>query len=183
MVWDLIKPINPTLADAVVLTGFGHDFTWSANLQLCWGFELTRLNNPRQFGGYDSGYLTWGDEFNNQCAAFTYPYFNPGVLVQAENVKAPFAIAQLLSFGITNVVALDFKGLVLILNGEHDLSFCGDYCHGVLDAADSPSSSVFPNASPLAAYIHPNAGHAVNLHGNATGAYGVISAFLKAHGV
>ncbi|KAL4871856.1 hypothetical protein BDV12DRAFT_205706 [Aspergillus spectabilis] len=174
---------SPHLADAVILTGFGHDFSWSANFQLCWGFEIAELNNPRRFAGYDSGYLTWGDEFDNQCAAFTYPYFDPRILRKAESTKAPFAIAELLSFGITEVVAPGFTGPVLILNGEQDLSFCGGDCHGVLDAPDSPSSSVFPNASLLAAYIHPNAGHAVNLHRNATGAYGVIFNFLKGNGM
>ncbi|KAL4981662.1 Alpha/Beta hydrolase protein [Aspergillus falconensis] len=173
----------PNVTDGLVLTGFGHDFSWSANFQLCYGFEIARFNEPLRFHDYGSGYLTWGNEFDNQCAAFTYPYFDPRVLHEAELRKAPFAIAELLSFGITPLAAPQFADPVLILNGEQDLSFCGGDCHGVLGAKKSPSLSVFPKASPLATYIQPNAGHAVNLHYNATAGYEVILSFLQENGL
>ncbi|KAL3449923.1 hypothetical protein BJX65DRAFT_316647 [Aspergillus insuetus] len=156
----------PKVSDAIILTGFGHDFSWSSNFQLCYGFE--------RFRHYDSGYLTWGNEFDNQCAAFTYPYFDPTVLHKAELTKAPFANAELLSFGITSLASPEFTGPLLFMNGAQDLSFCGGDCYGVLDAVDSPSASVFPNASPLASYIQPNAGYARNLHYDATGGFDVM---------
>ncbi|KAL2835665.1 Alpha/Beta hydrolase protein [Aspergillus pseudoustus] len=183
LITNSLAATSPNVSDAIVLTGFGHDFSWSSYFQLCYGFELARLNKPLRFHNYDSGYLTWGNEFDNQCAAFKYPYFESAVLHQAELNKAPFTIAELLSFGVTSLASPEFAGPVLIINGAQDLSFCGGDCYGVLDAADSPSAAVFPKASSLAAYIHPNAGHALNLHYNATAAYEVILSFLGDHGL
>ncbi|KUL89193.1 hypothetical protein ZTR_03826 [Talaromyces verruculosus] len=135
----------PDLSDGIILTGFGHDFSWSSYFQLCYGFEVARVNKPLQFHEYDSGYLTWGDEFDNQCAAFNYPNFDWIVLHKAELNKAPFTIAELLSFGVTTLVAQEFASPVMIINGAQDLSFCGGNCYGVLDAVESPSTAVFPN--------------------------------------
>lgn len=70
-----------------------------------------------------------------------------------------------------------------MINGAQDLSFCGGNCYGVLDAVDSPSAAIFPTARPLTRYIHPNAGHALNLHHNSTAAYEVILRFLKDSGL
>lgn len=39
------------------------------------GFELARVDKPIRFRKYDSGYLTWGNGFDNPCAAFNYPVF------------------------------------------------------------------------------------------------------------
>ncbi|CEJ54934.1 hypothetical protein PMG11_01220 [Penicillium brasilianum] len=183
LITNSLAATYPTLSDGIILTGFGHDFSWSSYFQLCYGFEVARLNKPLSFHEYDSGYLTWGNEFDNQCAAFSYPNFDGSVLHKAELNKAPFTIAELLSFGVTSLAAPEFASPVLIINGAQDLSFCGGNCYGVLDAADSPSTAVFPKASPLARYIHPNAGHALNLHHNSTAAYGVMLGFLKNNGL
>ncbi|KAJ5890618.1 uncharacterized protein N7473_006846 [Penicillium subrubescens] len=173
----------PSLSDGMILTGFGHDFSWASYFQLCYGFEVARVNKPLRFRKYDSGYLTWGNEFDNQCATFNYPNFDWDVLRKAELNKAPFTIAELLSFGVTPLAAPEYASPVLIINGAQDLSFCGGNCYGVLDAVDSPSTAVFPKARPLTRYIHPNAGHALNLHHNSTAAYEVILGFLKDSGL
>ncbi|KAL2839258.1 Alpha/Beta hydrolase protein [Aspergillus pseudoustus] len=172
---------NPTLSDGVVLTGFSHNTSWTPLFELCLGFELAKSNNPRRFRSYDSGYLTWGNEFDNQCAFYTYPFFDTRVLREAEGVKAPFAISELLSFASVPLAAPNFTQPVLMISGQSDLPFCGGDCTGVFEGPASVSPFVFPAASPFASYIQPNAGHALNLHHNASGAYDVIHAFVKEH--
>jgi pimeloyl-ACP methyl ester carboxylesterase len=104
----------PSLSDGMILTGFGHDFSWASYFQLCYGFEVARVNKPLRFRKYDSGYLTWGNEFDNQCAAFNYPNFDWDVLRKAELNKAPFTIAELLSFGVTPLAAPEYASPVLV---------------------------------------------------------------------
>jgi hypothetical protein len=45
--------------------------------------------------------------------------------------------------------------------------------------------AAFPNISAGAfeGYVHPNAGHGINLHYNATAAYDLIQGFLERHGL
>jgi pimeloyl-ACP methyl ester carboxylesterase len=105
---------HPSLSDGVVLTGFSHNTSWTPLFELCLGFELARTNNLARFRGYDSGYLTWGNEYDNQCAFYTYPFFDTRVLKQAERIKAPFAISELLSFASVPLAAPNFTGPVLV---------------------------------------------------------------------
>ncbi|KAL2800615.1 Alpha/Beta hydrolase protein [Aspergillus keveii] len=172
---------SPSLSDGVVLTGFSQNTSWTPLFELCLGFELARTNNPARFHGYDSGYLTWGNEYDNQCAFYTYPFFDTHVLKQAERIKAPFAISELLSFASVPLAAPNFTGPVLMLSGQSDLPFCGGDCTGVLEGPASVSPFVFPSAQPFVSYIQPNTGHALNLHYNASAAYEVIHGFLKEH--
>ncbi|KAJ0418381.1 Alpha/Beta hydrolase protein [Aspergillus carlsbadensis] len=172
---------NPSLSDAVVLTGFSHNTSWTPLFELCLGFQLARTNNPARFRGYDSGYLIWGNEFDNQCAFYTYPFFDARVLKEAERVKAPFAISELLSFASVPLAAPNFTAPVLMISGQSDLPFCGGDCSGVFEGPDSVSPFVFPSAAPFASYIQPDTGHALNLHYNASAAYEVIHSFIKEH--
>ncbi|KAL5341437.1 hypothetical protein BJX70DRAFT_358791 [Aspergillus crustosus] len=172
---------DPALSDGVVLTGFSHNTTWTPLFELALGFEVARFQDPGRFRGWDEGYLTWGDEFDNQLAFFKAPFFDTHVLKEAEKGKAPFAIAELLSFASVPLVAPEFTGPVLMLSGHSDLVFCGGDCTGIFDGPDSVSPFVFPAAGPFTSYIQLDTGHAVNLHHNASAAYGVILDFVRAH--
>ncbi|KAL3442798.1 Alpha/Beta hydrolase protein [Aspergillus insuetus] len=172
---------RPALADGVILTGFSHNTSWTPLFELCLGFELARSNNPARFHGYGSGYLTWGNQYDNQCAFYTYPFFDSRVLREAEGRKAPFAISELLSFASVPLAAPNFTRPVLMISGQSDVPFCGGDCTGVFNGPASVSPFVFPAASPFASYIHPNTGHALNLHHNASAAYEVIHKFIKEH--
>jgi pimeloyl-ACP methyl ester carboxylesterase len=110
---------SPSLSDGVVLTGFSHNTSWTPLFELCLGFELARTNNPGRFHRYDFGYLTWGNEYDNQCALYTYPFFDTYVLKEAERIKAPFAISELLSFASVPLAAPNFTGPVLVSHLVH----------------------------------------------------------------
>lgn len=105
---------RPTLSDGIVLTGFSHNISWTPLFELCLGFELARTNNPARFRHYNTGYLTWGNEYDSQCAFYTYPFFDTAMLKEAELRKAPFAIAELLSFASVSLIAPNFTGPVLV---------------------------------------------------------------------
>lgn len=105
---------QPSLSDGIVLTGFSHNTSWTSLFELCLGFEVARSNNPARFHNYNSGYLTWGNEYDNQCAFFTLPFFDPAILIQAETHKAPFAISELLSFTSVPLASGNFTGPVLV---------------------------------------------------------------------
>ncbi|KAL3472808.1 Alpha/Beta hydrolase protein [Aspergillus californicus] len=174
---------RPRLSDGIVLTGFSHDSSWTSILELCLGFEVARVNDPVRFGKYGTGYLTWGREFDNQCIFFKHPFFDTDVLNATEANKAPFAIAELLSFTSVDLAAEKFTGPVLMLSGQADLPFCGGECHGILDGPEFQSPLVFSHARPFRTYVHPDSGHGLNLHHNASAVYRVINAFLTENGV
>ncbi|KAL4881493.1 Alpha/Beta hydrolase protein [Aspergillus karnatakaensis] len=174
---------QPHLSDGIVLTGFSHDSSWTTTLELCLGFEVARFNNAARFKHYQTGYLTWGREFDNQCIFFKHPFFETKLLKQSEAIKAPFAIAELLSFTSVSLAAANFTKPVLMISGQADLPFCGGECNGILNGNESQSPFVFPSANPFVTYVHPNAGHGLNLHHNASAAYGVIHLFLAGNGL
>jgi hypothetical protein len=68
-----------------------------------------------------------------------------------------------------------------LISGQQDLPFCGGDCRGILDVdVERPN---YPKATPLEVYVHPNAGHGLNLHYNSSAAYAVINGFLNSNGL
>ncbi|KAL5333761.1 Alpha/Beta hydrolase protein [Aspergillus crustosus] len=170
---------QPDLSDGIVLTGFSHESAWTTTLELCLGFEVAKINDPARFRHYQTGYLIWGREFDNQCIFFKHPFFETKYLKQSEAIKAPFAIAELLSFTSVPLAAANFTKPVLMISGQADLPFCGGECNGIINGNESASPFVFPSAAPFSTYVHPDAGHGLNLHHNASSAYKVINSFLS----
>lgn len=69
--------------------------------------------------------------------------------------------------------------MIQMINGAKDLLFCGGDCTGVVDGPYAVSKSLFPKASAFESYLQPTTGHAMNLHLNSTGTYGVMLKFLE----
>lgn len=63
---------------------------------------------------------------------------------------------------------------------DSDLIFCGANC--TVDLISPGAKQNFPNAD-LDIYVQPNTGHAMNVHYNATGWYGVVFDWIKEHGL
>ncbi|KAK7540761.1 Alpha/Beta hydrolase protein [Phyllosticta citribraziliensis] len=134
-----------------------------------------------------SGYLVTGNPSANQYNFFLPGYFDAGLLYESERTKQPVTVGELLtlsSLSPTNA----FAGPVLVITGSADLPFCGGDC--LTTGTSSPSipatvSKSFINVAPenFTAYIQPNAGHGLNAHYNATGAYAYVNQWLKAHGL
>jgi hypothetical protein len=63
--------------------------------------------------------------------------------------------------------------------GRNDYIVCDGECEGIFE---QPARKLWKNAK-FTPYLHPNSGHNMNLQHNATGAYQVITGFLKSHGL
>jgi pimeloyl-ACP methyl ester carboxylesterase len=105
---------QPNLSDGLILTGFTHNTTWISFFEMALSFHLARENNPHRFGQLSSGYITWGDKYDNQAAFFNAPFFDIAVLELAEQTKTPFALAELLSFMTLSLPSPQFEGPVLV---------------------------------------------------------------------
>jgi pimeloyl-ACP methyl ester carboxylesterase len=104
----------PSLSDGVVLTGFSHTNTWQQWFLISTAYHLASLNQPSRFGKYSTGFLTWVDKFYNQFAFLTYPFFEPGLLDQAEASKWPFTLGEFITAGEVPVPAPSFTKPVLV---------------------------------------------------------------------
>lgn len=105
---------QPNLSDGLVLTGFSYNDTWIPTFELALSFHLARENNPSRFSQLSSGYLTWGDKYDNQGAFLRTPFFDPAALEIAEKSKAPFALGEFLSLGAVPLLAPQFRGPVFV---------------------------------------------------------------------
>lgn len=171
----------PSLSDGVVLTGYSHIFQYQLMFVANSAFHLASESQPARFANRSSGFLTWGDKYDNQYSFFSYPYFDPKVLTYAESTKFPFTIGEFLSQSALNFSASAFTGDVLYVAAQHDLIFCGGDCVGLF-GTQSAAKQAFPNAKSWEEYIQPNVGHGINLHYNASGAYEVIMNWAEKHG-
>ncbi|MCJ1266481.1 hypothetical protein MMC22_006366 [Lobaria immixta] len=167
---------EPGIADATILTGYG----LAGNAQLTLeGFapRVARLQRPRAYSVFDSGYVTTGDVFGNIHNFFKMGAYDRAVAAFSEATKQPFAISELISLSpvYQRLDAPNFKGPTLVLSGEYDFIICQGYCPGVLD---QPLRTYFRGSSDFESYIQPKTGHGLNFATNATGSYSVIFDFL-----
>lgn len=137
---------------------------------------------------YPAGYLTNANIGANQYLFFLPGFFDPGLLLVAENTKQPVTIGELLTLGSPPMMNA-FAGPVLIITGSNDLPYCGGNCFATgnasLPSIPAAAAMNFPMvpSGDFTAYIQPNSGHGINLHYNATGAYDVIQTFLQSKGL
>jgi pimeloyl-ACP methyl ester carboxylesterase len=109
-----IVATQPNLSDGLVLTGFSYNDTWIPLFELALSLHLARENNPHRFGQLSSGFLTWGDKYDNQAAFLRAPFFDPAALEIAEETKAPYALGELVSLGAVSLLAPLFRGPVFV---------------------------------------------------------------------
>ena len=63
-----------------------------------------------------------------------------------------------------------------VLDGEFDFFTCAGYCPGFLEPSLTP---YFAGSKSLEIALHPDSGHNINFNKNTTGAFGVLTDFLK----
>ena len=180
---NALANVAPQLSDALVLTGYSHNLTYTSFFASASTFRLASENQPARFAGLSSGYITWSDKYANQFSFLEYPYFDPAVLEYAEAHKYPLTVGEFVSQGVFNFSAPSFTGPVLYYAAEKDLIFCGSNCTGS-DFLGPTSSAVtaFGESKGVEVYIQPNTGHGLNLHYNATAGYNVVNSWLATNG-
>lgn len=108
------------LSDGIVLTGFSNINQYMQWFAISTGYNIASLNQPDRLGSLASGYLTWSNEVANQYDFFKYPYFEPGVLSQAESTKWAFTIGEFLSGVPTSGPDFDKPVLVSLARPKAD---------------------------------------------------------------
>lgn len=120
---------------------------------------------------------------NNQFAFFRAPNYDPLVLIAANAAKNTFTIGELFTVGQLGTPAPGFTGPVDVVDGENDLPFCQSNCLVPANKAAAVRPALYVNAAAGSEYyIAPGAGHGLNQHYAAYGAYLQIFGFIKSNG-
>ncbi|KAK3389526.1 Alpha/Beta hydrolase protein [Podospora didyma] len=170
-----------TLADGLILTGFSLNVTNIDGLGFTetLGLRIASKQQPGKWRQLDTGYVTNVDLVSNVGAFFKAPDYDPAVARFAEANKAPFGTMELIT-GQRPGLPYAFQGVAMIISGKFDLIFCKSDCDDVLE---TPGARVFGHANAFKAISYPGAGHGINFHLNATGAFQDITDFLSASGL
>ncbi|KZV98195.1 alpha/beta-hydrolase [Exidia glandulosa HHB12029] len=166
---------QPTLIDAVILSGHTHD-PLDASLLLA---EPARDNDPARFGQLPPGYITTLNA-TTRAQAFYGPAetFDPSALASDEAHKDVGSLGETLTLDFPVTSAPEFTGDVLTVNGALDILACSDAtCSNI-----EKEAMFYPKARSAEAAVIPAAGHALTYHLSAPKFYGTIQAWLNRHG-
>ncbi|TGO12115.1 hypothetical protein BTUL_0094g00270 [Botrytis tulipae] len=194
----------PNITDGIVLTGFTMNSSFVSSFAAGGNFQQAQENQPSRFFNFTAnigttdislsspeavpaGYMVSSNAAANKYLFLKPNYYDPSILTYTESTKQTVTQGELLTLGslpMTN----NYAGPVMVIDGDADLPYCGSDCLATGGVADSLAAMVkdsFPNVgeNDFEAYIQPNTGHGINLHYNATGAYGVWLDWLGEKGL
>lgn len=175
----------PSIADAIVLTGFSQVPNYTGLFVLGSNFAPVAAVSNKLEKVYSTGYVVPKSSIGVQMDFFSPGDFDPKMLADVTAHGQPAAIGELLTIGGGAVAPSNFTGAVQIINGEHDLPFCGGNCKQVeipgSNASDilQVSKPMFKSAKVFETSIVTGAGHGLNLGFSHTEAYKNIMDFLK----
>lgn len=181
-----VSNLYPTDFNAIVLTGFTMNASFVGYFVAGANFIQANQNaDGENLSAYPNGYLVSSDIEANEYLFFFPGNFDVSVLEAAEATKKPVTVGEALSLG-SLVMSNAFAGPVFVIDGEHDLPYCGGDCvntgNPALPNIGAAVKMNFPNASSFESYIQPKTGHGLNLHYNATAGYDVIQNWLASVG-
>lgn len=174
----------PDLLDATVLTGFSTNATGQVTFAVGNNFAIASQHDPARFGNRSTGYIMTSSDIANQIAFFRAPAFDPTILSRAQASVAPTTVGELLTTTAVVARAANYTGLLALVNGEADLSFCYGNCTHPVDKTALVQQALYPHAKNVEGNVYnvPATGHGVNLHYTANDAYRFILTFLKNNG-
>ena len=105
----------PNVSDGIVLTGFSMNASFVGYFFAGANFVEANENTPR-LADYPNGYLISSDIEANQYLFFYPGYFDPNILVLAENTKQPVTVGELLTLGSAPMMN-SFTGPVMVITG------------------------------------------------------------------
>ncbi|KAK3687592.1 Alpha/Beta hydrolase protein [Podospora appendiculata] len=171
-----------TAADGLVLTGYtlNSDVLNGQGTAEISALRIASSLNSHRWGQLDSGYVTQVDVFANVGAFFAAPDYDPAVANFAQQTRSPMGIVELITSQVP-VHPVGYKGPTLLISGQKDFIMCKSDCDGgVLNVT---AVDVFSTAKAFKAVSYPLAGHGINLHLNAVGAFKEITDFLSTNGL
>jgi pimeloyl-ACP methyl ester carboxylesterase len=173
----------PSALDAAILTGFSTDPSSQPLFLQALNLALANENQPLRYGLLNNGFLVSDTEISNQIGFFKAPGFPPANLKLAELTKGTVTFGELNSIAAVGGSSPNYTNPVAVVNGINDLPFCGGNCTYPQDQAKAVQPKYYPNVpeSDFGSYLAPVAGHGLNFHYSATGAFEYIQKFLVEH--
>lgn len=185
IITNAITKQYPDTFDAAILTGFSTDLSSQPLFLQALNLALANENQPARFSKLNNGFLVSSTAISNQIGFFKAPGFDPTILEQAEATKGTVTFGELNSLGGLGGLASNYTRPVAVINGVNDLPFCGGNCTYPSDQAKKVQPKYYPNVADedFGSYLAPIAGHGLNFHYSAAGAYEYIQKFLVDRGL
>ncbi|KAI1118444.1 Alpha/Beta hydrolase protein [Nemania sp. NC0429] len=168
--------------DAVILTGTTANAA-SVPLSMA-AFNLINANTDPapQFKDLPAGFLTQQSSAGIQFAFYRYPNFDENAFRQQVANKQTNTLGVLLTLGGIVAPSTEFTGPVDLINGQHDLVFCGGDCLVPTDLNKEALSLFYPAASKGSqTYIAEGAGHCIAPHKSGPDSFKHMIQFLQAN--
>lgn len=171
----------PTDLVAAVLTGFTMGQAGLPTFVTSLDLQIAAQNNPR-FARLNNGYIVTANRIGNQFAFLKYPGFPVANLALVEASKETLTFGELFSQADLVQTATRFTGIVHVVNGDSDWPFCMGNCTYPTDLS-ATVKNLYPAVKAFETYLAPVAGHGLNVHFSAKGAFEQIQRFLKKNGL
>ncbi|KAI6790256.1 alpha/beta-hydrolase [Hortaea werneckii] len=184
IITEAITASTPSTFDAAILTGFSVDTAGIAPFISGLNLAIARENSPFRFPFLSTGYLISSNIISQQTGFFRAPGFSPDILRRAEATKQTVTVGELFTLAQAITPAPAYSNPVAVVNGDADLPFCfGDCALG--NKAQAVRGALYPTLpeTKFGTYLAPRAGHGLNFHYSAAGAFDWIMEFLSQQGL
>ncbi|KAI0967884.1 Alpha/Beta hydrolase protein [Xylaria arbuscula] len=173
----------PADFDAVILSGTS---TSPASVPLSMAaFNFINANTDPtapHFRDLPPGYLTQQSAAGIQFAFYRWPNFDAEVFRRQVEHKQTNTLGVLLTLGGIVAPSTEYKGPVDVVNGEHDLVFCGGDCLRPTDQNAATLAVFYPAASRGSrTFIAEGAGHSIAAHKSGPDSFKHMIQFLQAN--
>ncbi|KAI1170440.1 Alpha/Beta hydrolase protein [Nemania sp. FL0916] len=166
--------------DAVILSGTS---TSAASVPLtvaAFNFINANTDPAPQFKHLPAGFLTQQTAVGIQFAFYRYPNFDENAFRQQVVNKQTNTLGVLLTLGGIVAQSTEFNGPVDVVNGQHDLVFCGGNCLSPTDQSAAVLSVFYPAASNGSqTYTATGAGHCIAAHKSGPDSFKQMIQFLQ----
>ncbi|KAL6873065.1 alpha/beta-hydrolase [Trichoderma novae-zelandiae] len=170
--------------DAVILSGTSASAASVALTVAAFNFVNANADPAPRFRHLPAGFLTQESAAGIQFAFYRYPNFDDRIFQQQVANKQTNTLGVLLTLGGIVAPSTHFTGPVQIVNGQHDLVFCGGNCLYPTDQNVVTLSTFYPAASNGSqTYIAAGAGHAIAAHKSGPHSFHEMIKFLQANGL
>jgi len=175
----------PNSLDAAILTGFSVNASGVPAFLSGINLALANQDQPARFALLNNGYLVSSTIISNQLGQFRAPGFDPAILTLAEATKGTTTFGEMFTTFAVTAPALTYNKPVAVVDGAEDLPFCFGNCSYPINKAAAVQPALYPNlpATNFDSYLASTAGHGLNLHYSAAGAFDFIQTFLQQHGL
>lgn len=170
------------LSDGAILTGYLLTQNLGSAGATSWAVQAPSSSSP----SFDrpSGYVACSKTGIQNVFFGGDPHtaYTPALLDYGNSLKQPVPVGELASaFWIIGNYGPSFQAPLQYFLPENDFYICRGDCKGLANMTDLEAT--YPNAAAIEVALHPNTGHALTLHHNATAGFHVMFDFLKRHGL